>query len=122
MKKYPPILDFFFVVLFVAIGRTSHDHGVSLGGMVSTTWPFAAGLVAGWLVIIRRHRTGNAPRDGLIIVGFTVVVAMTLRVIFGQGTAFAFVIVALCFLTLFLVGWRLVATLLKRRASTDVDW
>ncbi len=37
----------------------------------------------------------------------TVAVGMTLRVIAGQGTAVAFIAVALGFLGLFLLGWRL---------------
>jgi hypothetical protein len=32
-----------------------------------------------------------------------------LRVVSGQGTAFAFIVVALAFLGLFLLGWRLLA-------------
>ncbi|WP_369688382.1 DUF3054 family protein [Actinomadura macra] len=39
----------------------------------------------------------------------TVAVGMVLRVVSGQGTAFAFVVVALAFLALVLLGWRLVA-------------
>jgi hypothetical protein len=39
---------------------------------------------------------------------------MILRVIAGQGTAVAFVVVALAFLGLFLLGWRVVARLLTR--------
>jgi len=40
---------------------------------------------------------------------------MALRVAAGQGTAVAFVLVALAFLGLFLLGWRLVARFLTRR-------
>jgi hypothetical protein len=39
---------------------------------------------------------------------------MVLRVAAGQGTAAAFVGVALAFLGLFLLGWRLVARLVSR--------
>jgi hypothetical protein len=46
----------------------------------------------------------------------TVAVGMTLRVLAGQGTAFAFILVALAFLGLFQLGWRLV----WRRASSSV--
>jgi hypothetical protein len=38
-----------------------------------------------------------------------VAVGMLLRVVAGQGTAVSFIIVALCFLGLFLLGWRLLA-------------
>jgi len=40
---------------------------------------------------------------------------MALRVAAGQGTAVAFVGVALAFLGLFLLGWRVVARVLIRR-------
>ena len=46
---------------------------------------------------------GVAARLGAVAVG------MVLRVIAGQGTAFAFILVALAFLGLFLLGWRLAA-------------
>ena len=37
------------------------------------------------------------------------VIGQVLRVLAGQGTALAFVIVSLLFLGLFLLGWRLAA-------------
>ena len=40
---------------------------------------------------------------------------MVLRVVAGQGTAVAFVLVALAFLGLFLLGWRVVARVVSRR-------
>jgi hypothetical protein len=45
----------------------------------------------------------------------TVALGMALRVVSGQGTAVSFVIVALIFLGLFLLGWRLLARLAARR-------
>ena len=115
MKKYPLAIDVLFIVLFVGIGRSAHRHGITLSGMASTLWPFAAGLAVGWLSTWRRHHTGTAPLDGLVIVVFTVALAMVLRVVSGQGTAVAFIIVALAFLTLFLVGWRLLTREILRR-------
>jgi hypothetical protein len=44
----------------------------------------------------------------------TVAIGMVLRVIAGQGTAVAFTGVALAFLGLFLLGWRLLARLVSR--------
>jgi hypothetical protein len=43
-----------------------------------------------------------------------VALGMLLRVVGGQGTAVAFIIVALAFLGLFLLGWRLIARFLTR--------
>ena len=39
----------------------------------------------------------------------TVVVGMVLRVVSGQGTAVAFVVVALAFLGMELLGWRVLS-------------
>ena len=115
MKKYPLVIDVVFIAIFVAIGRSDHRRGVTLSGMASTLWPFAAGLVVGWLFTWRRRRSGLAPLDGFVIVVVTVAMGMALRVVSGQGTALAFIIVALAFLTLFLVGWRLLARGIVRR-------
>jgi hypothetical protein len=41
---------------------------------------------------------------------------MALRVVAGQGTALAFVLVALCFLGASMCGWRLVARLVRSRS------
>ena len=46
----------------------------------------------------------------------TVIGGQLLRVISGQGTALAFIVVSLLFLGLFLLGWRLGARLVTRRA------
>jgi hypothetical protein len=49
----------------------------------------------------------------------TVAVGMTLRVLAGQGTAFAFILVALAFLGLFQLGWRLVWRWASPRLLTE---
>jgi hypothetical protein len=110
--------DFIIVLLFVAIGRSVHDHGVNVGGMLSTAWPFAAGLFLGWLAAAKLHRTGTSVVDGAVICLVTVTVAMVLRVVAGQGTAVAFILVALCFLGALMLGWRMLLNRLTRRRST----
>lgn len=101
------IVDLLCLVVFVAIGRSTHDHGVALRGMLSTLWPFAIGLGVSWAVLVRRHRSGTSFADVALIVVVTVALGMVLRVIAGQGTAVAFIIVALAFLSLTIGGWRL---------------
>ena len=108
------VLDCCCVLLFVIIGRASHAKGESLAGIASTAWPFLAGLAGGWLAA----RTWRRP-FGLFPAGVgawlgAVVLGMVLRVVSGQGTAVAFIGVALAFLGLFLLGWRLVAGLAGR--------
>jgi hypothetical protein len=104
-------LDVLVVLIFVAIGRSAHAHGINLGGLASTTWPFAVGLGAAWLVLRWRGRPGLAIADGALADVVTVAVGMVLRVVSGQGTPVAFVVVALCFLGAGMVGWRLLARL-----------
>jgi hypothetical protein len=108
------VLDIACVLIFVIIGRASHVKGESLAGIASTSWPFLAGLGVGWLAS-RAWRCPLAIRPaGLVIWLCTVAIGMILRVISGQGTAAAFIAVALAFLALFLLGWRLLARLARR--------
>ncbi len=102
------VIDIFVVLLFVAIGRANHHHGDSLSGMVSTTWPFAVGLAVGWLIVLVRRQDGASLGAGVEAWLATVALGMILRVIAGQGTAFAFIVVALVFLGALMLGPRFV--------------
>ncbi len=115
MKKYALAIDALFILLFVGIGRSSHRDGITVSGMATTTWPFATGLLVGWFFARRTRRDATTPQGGLLIVIVTVALGMALRVVAGQGTAVAFVVVALAFLSLFLVGWRSALALVARR-------
>lgn len=109
-------LDAALVLAFVVIGRASHAKGETLGGIASTAWPFLAGLGTGWLALFLRWSRARGARpsspfavmpSGVVAWLATVTIGMTLRVVSGQGTAIAFIAVALVFLGLFLLGWRL---------------
>jgi hypothetical protein len=111
------VADCCCVLLFVIIGRASHTKGESLGGIASTAWPFLAGLAGGWLAARGwRRPLGLVPAGVGAWLG-TVELGMVLRVVSGQGTALAFILVALAFLGLFLLGWRLACGYLLRRQS-----
>ena len=107
-------LDVVLVVLFAAIGRASHDED-ALAGLWHTAWPFLAGLVVGWAVTVAWRAPAAPIRTGLGLWVVTVVGGMVLRAMSGQGVVPAFVIVASIVLFLFLVGWRLIAALVRRR-------
>ena len=107
-------LDMAAVAVFVVIGRTVHAHGLSLAGFASTFWPFAAGLATGWFVLTVSHHPGLSLRSGVTMCVFTVAIGMILRVVSGQGTAFAFVLVALGFLGAVMIGWRVLEALGRR--------
>jgi hypothetical protein len=111
------VADCCCVLLFVIIGRASHTKGESLDGIASTAWPFLAGLAGGWLAARGwRRPLGLVPAGVGAWLG-TVALGMVLRVVSGQGTALAFILVALAFLGLFLLGWRLACGYLLRRQS-----
>lgn len=111
------VLDCCCVLVFVVIGRASHTKGESLAGIASTAWPFLAGLAGGWLAARTWRRPLRLWPGGVGAWLGTVAAGMALRVIAGQGTAFSFVVVALVFLGLFLLGWRVVARLPPARAA-----
>jgi FtsH-binding integral membrane protein len=112
-------LDVAAVLVFVAIGRSSHQHGVSPAGMASTVWPFLVGLAGGWAVARAWRRPFEVVPVGVIVWLSCVSVGMVLRVVAGQGTAAAFIAVALAFLGLELLGWRALARLRLRLRSPD---
>jgi hypothetical protein len=95
--------------VFVAIGRASHHDGESLAGVASTAWPFLSGLAVGLLVTRDWQRPISVIPAGTGAWLGTVAIGMLLRVVAGQGTAPAFIGVALAFLGLFLLGWRVLA-------------
>lgn len=108
------VLDVCCVLVFVIIGRASHTKGEALGGIASTAWPFLCGLAIGWVSAQAWRRPLTLRPAGIAVWLSTVVFAMLLRVLSGQGIAVAFVGVALAFLGLFLLGWRLLARALAR--------
>ncbi len=114
MRPAPAIADLAAVLVFVGIGRSVHADGLSFPGLVSTAWPFVAGLALGWVVLIAWKRDGACLLSGLVTLVSTVSVGMALRVVAGQGTAVAFVFVALAFLGMAMLGWRVVGAAVLR--------
>jgi DUF3054 family protein len=103
------VADLACVLVFVVIGRANHGDGEAVAGVASTAWPFLAGLAVGWLAARAWRRPAGLWPSGVTAWLGTVVVGMVLRVLAGQGTALSFIVVALVFLGLFLLGWRLLA-------------
>lgn len=110
-------VDLLAVLVFALVGRRTHEHGLDVAGVLGTAWPFAVGLLAGWLVARAWRRPLEPWSTGLVVWAFAWGLGMALRAGTGGGTAPAFVLVALGFLGLTLVGWRAVATLVGRRRT-----
>ncbi len=110
-------IDVFCVTLFVAIGRREHERGSAITGLIETAAPFLLALALAW-VLLRAWRRPTDWRTGLGIWATTLVAGMVLRnVVFGDGTATSFVVVAAAFLALFLVGWRAAFAVIDRRRA-----
>ena len=111
-------IDAVVILAFAATGRSSHDEGLSAGGVLQTAWPFLVGAAVGWAIAYGvRRRIPLIPSDGALVWAGTLVIGMVVRRLSGAGTAVSFVIVAAIVLALLLVGWRAVAMLVRRRRS-----
>lgn len=106
-------LDVVSVVVFVALGRRSHDETTSV---LTIAAPFLIALGLGWLAA-RAWRSPFALRTGLVVWTVTLVAGMVLRHwVFDRGTALSFMIVATLVLGAFLLGWRVLASWQRRAA------
>ena len=108
------LADAVLVLVFVLIGRASHDENPVLGALV-TYWPFLVGLILGWIA----SRAWRAPlalvRTGLPVWAITVAGGILLRLASGQGVQLSFIIVTCLVLAFFLLGWRAIAALVVHR-------
>jgi len=106
--------DIACVVLFAAIGRDTHEHGLNVSGILLTAAPFAGGAAIGWL-LGRAWRRPLALWPAAVVVWLsTVVFGLLLRGFAGGGLGVSFQIVTLLVLGVFIVGWRLAAALVMK--------
>jgi hypothetical protein len=106
MRQWLLTIDVAVVVAFVALGRETHDEGNQFAAFLRTAAPFLLALAGGWL-IARIWQTPTDVRRGALVAAVTVLGGMVLRrLLFSDGTAFTFVLVAAAFLGTGLVGWR----------------
>jgi hypothetical protein len=107
------VLDVVAVLAFAAGGRATHSADSPLTAVLSIAWPFLVGLAAGW-VLLRAWRSPLAAwPTGVVLWVTTWVVGMALRWATGEGLATAFLVVSAAFLLATLVGWRLVALVVR---------
>ena len=110
------LADVCCVLLFVVIGRANHHAGETMAGVTSTAWPFLAGLAVGEVATRAWRRPLALVPTGVGVWAGTVAGGQILRVISGQGTAVAFIVVSVLFLGLFLLGWRLAVRMSARHS------
>ena len=99
------------VLLFVVLGRRSHDEGDDVAGVLNVAAPFAIGLAIAWVASPNVRRRPRSLRAGIDVWVGTVAIGVLLRwFAWDRSTAFAFVVVATLFLGFFLLGWRVVVS------------
>ncbi|MDQ0726375.1 DUF3054 domain-containing protein [Microbacterium sp. W4I20] len=120
--RYLPavIVDALFVLVFAAIGRASHDEDPA--GFLLTAWPFLVGLLLGHLLaalLPGRPRRPWSLAWGAVVWVVTVAAGLLVRVLSGDTAELPFIIVATLVLGVFLLGWRALAALLRRRRAAS---
>ncbi|CPR11629.1 transmembrane protein [Mycobacterium bohemicum DSM 44277] len=108
-------MDVVAVLVFCAVGRRSHDEGISVSGVATTAWPFLSGTVVGWLASRAWRRPTAVAPTGAVVWLCTVVVGMLLRKATAAGVAASFVAVAASVTAVLLLGWRVVVAASLRR-------
>jgi len=108
------LADVCCVLVFVVIGRHVHGHGDTAAGIWQTAWPFLTGLALGLLAGRAWRRPGALVPAGICAWIGAAGAGMVVRVLAGQGTAGAFIVVTFAFLGLFMLGWRTIAAGLRQ--------
>lgn len=108
-------LDLALVVLFAVIGRASHGEALDFDGLIRTGAPFFAATLIMVILMTLRRVDLQTLRSGIYIWGFTLGLGMIFRVLIGDGTQLAFILVAGAFLALFLIGWRILWFVYQKR-------
>ncbi len=103
--------DVTLIVLFVALGRMSHENGLTLSGIANTAAPFLTGAAMGWIGCLgMRRRAPLGVGDGIIVWVGTFAGGMGLRASSEGVPPLSFLLVAGTVTAVFLLGWRLVAS------------
>lgn len=120
-KSHLPIaltVDLVLVVLFTIIGHYTHSHNFELQGLLTTAWPFLAGLGVAWLLSAVWDRPIAPLATGTAVWAITVLLGLVIRALTGEGTAGPFIVVAASLNLITLVGWRLIATAVTGGSTT----
>lgn len=117
-KSHLPIalvVDLVLVVLFTIIGHFTHSGNLDPQGLLTTAWPFLAGLGVAWVLTAVWDRPLSPLHSGTGIWAITVLVGLLLRGLTGAGgdpgsVPVSFMVVASVLNLITLVGWRIIAT------------
>jgi hypothetical protein len=122
-RLIPIVLDLVCVLAFAFGGKSSHEASDSNTIVLKIVWPFAVAVIVGWLGAMWNGMRGlRVWPGGVTILAVTYVLGMALREVSGRGLAGGFLIVAVIFLTVTMLGWRAVyAGWLHWRVRRELD-
>lgn len=113
---WPLVADLACVLALALGGKGSHEASASDWIVLTIAWPFAvASLLAHAGLAVRRLAPARVWPAGVVVLAVTYAVGMVLRGVSGRGLAPGFLVVALLFLALTMLGWRVVARLVTAR-------
>lgn len=108
-------VDVVAIVLFALLGRRNHGEESTLAGVIVVAGPFLIAWTLAWFVT-KLHEAPGSTGEALRALIVALPVALVLRVVTDRGIAPAFILVAVVFLGVVLVGRRaLVAWFGSRR-------
>lgn len=112
-------LDLVAIAAFALFARMAHqsdDMPFNFAGWASTVWPFALGVVLGWVVVlVGSHKDGDR---GVLVWLVTVVTGLVIWGIRNQALPhWSFVIVASVMSALLMLGWRGLAKLFGKKSA-----
>lgn len=115
----PVVADLVCVLVFAFAGKTAHEAGESGWVVLAIVWPYALAVVLAHAgLLLRGRQTRRVWPEGGVILAVTYVLGMLLRAISGRGIAVGFLVVAVLFLALTMLGWRCIVQLtVSRRTS-----
>lgn len=123
MRSYTPFLalvtDLVCVLVFVVVGKADHATGLAPAAVAGTAWPFVVALLAGWLATLAWRSPSRIWPTGVFVWAVTVIGAMPLRLLTGEGAPLSFVVVTSLFLVVTMLGWRTVALLVSRKGRAS---
>jgi hypothetical protein len=110
--------DVAVLVVFVLVGRRSHQEDAGFAGFLRVWWPFAVALGVAWAVT-GLWRAPLARGRAVVAWLLTVGLGMTLRIaVQGRDFKLAFTVVTLLFIGAGMFGWRAVMRWRRARAHS----
>lgn len=108
------VVDLLCVLVFIALGRESHDATGRAAWFFEVWWPLAIGMVVGGLVTGVDAVRDRWPLRVVGMVALAVLIGGPLRTLTDREMYNAFTVVAALVLSALTLGWRSVRLLVRR--------